>query len=459
MRLLELEVKNKGNIIYHVTFYDKDSHCDENSTYYKDPTKGPFSSVIIGANGSGKSRLLTVVAEILSNHFQGKRVISREYDDYTIKCIINGQEIVIKKNQENAVPHFKIFSSSFIINDKFPFSSNNFYAYKGPRQVANAIFSNTIDRQFIANILSLSKDGSKMKNVAKVFEMLGLENKCELSFHMKRYVQKAKIRRTTANALNRNNRKFLTPLSEDDQEFIIDFVDTLTNKDDGKKNFELFSNPNIPFSTTQFAGISSLNNVLYDIKLWKKDGTSFSFSSASSGEKHMLFSMLNLIISAQEESLILIDEPEVSLHPNWQMKYIDTLKNIFSSFNTHFIIATHSHFLVSDLEGESSSVIRLLKEEKTNAITGELIKSNTYGWSPDEILYRVFEVASSRNRFVAEDIANILDYLSDPERTGNIVNMETLAKLESLKKTLNEMDPLKKVVTSILNKLGCKDAF
>ena len=104
-------------------------------------------------------------------------------------------------------------------------------------------------------------------------------------------------------------------------------------------------------------------------------------------------------------------------------------------------------------------MIRLLKEEKTNAIAGELIKSNTYGWSPDEILYRVFEVASSRNRFVAEDIANILDYLSDPERTGNIVNMETLAKLESLKKTLNEMDPLKKVVTSILNKLGCKDAF
>lgn len=445
MRLLELKVKKDNNIIYDVMFYDKDS------------IEGPFSSVIIGANGSGKSRLLTTIAEILSNHFQGKKIITQEYNYYKLKYKIKDQIFIIETNTETASKSFKTFSESFIVNDKFPFSSNNFYAYKGVRQVSNAIFSNTIDRQFIANILMLCKDSSKMNGVAKVFEMLGLDSRCTLSFHMKRYVQKAKIRQTTLNALNRNNRKFVTPLSEEDKKFIIDFVDELTNKYNGRQTFELFSNPNIPFSITQFAGVSSLNNVLYDINLWKKDGTSFNFSGASSGEKHMLFSMLNLMTSVQDDSLILIDEPEVSLHPNWQMKYIDTLKNIFSSFNTHFIIATHSHFLVSDLEGKSSSVIRLLKDEKTNEITGELIESDTYGWSPDEILYRVFGVVSSRNRFVAEDIANILNILSDPKSAGNVrhINAGIIDKLHNLENTLNEIDPLKFVVTSILNKLGC----
>lgn len=442
MRLLEVEVKKKNNIVYDVNFCDKAF------------PSGPFSSVIIGANGSGKSRLLTTIAEILQNHFQQRIAITQEYDYYKIKYKIKDQEFVIEKNKKDYAPSFKTFAESFIVNDKFPFSSNTFYTYKGVRQVANAIFSNTIERQFITNILSIYKDESKMGRVANVFKMLGLEAKCELTFHMKRYVQKAKIRKTTSNVLNRNNRKFVTPLSKEDKEFVIDFVDDLTNKSGGERTFDLFANPNIPFSMAQFTGIASLNNVVYSIKLWKGKETSFNLSSASSGEKHMLFSMLNLISSAQEDSLILIDEPEVSLHPNWQMKYIDTLKNIFSSFNIHFIIATHSHFLVSDLEGKTSSVIRLLKDRETDKISGELIEKDTYGWTPDEILYKVFGVVSSRNRFVAEDIANILDALSDSKNLVADIDKDSIDKLRGLKDTLNEIDPLKIVVKSILNKLG-----
>jgi ABC-type lipoprotein export system ATPase subunit len=63
----------------------------------------------------------------------------------------------------------------------------------------------------------------------------------------------------------------------------------------------------------------------------------------SAGEKQMLSFLCYCIFT--ENSIIFIDEPELSLHPDWQRTLIPTLMEISST--NQFFIATHSPFIYS----------------------------------------------------------------------------------------------------------------
>lgn len=62
----------------------------------------------------------------------------------------------------------------------------------------------------------------------------------------------------------------------------------------------------------------------------------------SSGEQHFIIQVITLLIIANSSSLILIDEPELSLHPAWQMDYLKMLQTIAQIGGHQFILATHS---------------------------------------------------------------------------------------------------------------------
>ncbi|WP_140063163.1 AAA family ATPase, partial [Vibrio parahaemolyticus] len=83
---------------------------------------------------------------------------------------------------------------------------------------------------------------------------------------------------------------------------------------------------------------------LEDVKFKKRDtSNSFYLSQASSGELSLLFTMSSIAGEIEDNSIILIDEPELSLNPEWQLKFLPLLNDIFSNYrHCHFIIATHS---------------------------------------------------------------------------------------------------------------------
>lgn len=62
----------------------------------------------------------------------------------------------------------------------------------------------------------------------------------------------------------------------------------------------------------------------------------------SSGEQHFIIQLITLLMKAEPNSLILIDEPELSYHPAWQMDYLKNLKRIAEIGQYQFILATHS---------------------------------------------------------------------------------------------------------------------
>jgi predicted ATP-binding protein involved in virulence len=172
-----------------------------------------------------------------------------------------------------------------------------------------------------------------------------------------------------------------------------------------------------------------------------------SLSEASSGEFHFFSTMIGLLSNFKPNSIVLIDEPEISLHPNWQMKYLDFTRKLFSGLNygmSHVVIATHSHFLISDLKGDSSNIMGLIKEED-KIKTVELTSRNTYGWSAEEVLFKVFKVRTTRNYYVEMNLRELLYLIS--ERSNDKARIKELIHLLEGIRLSNE-DPLNLVLES-----------
>lgn len=71
-------------------------------------------------------------------------------------------------------------------------------------------------------------------------------------------------------------------------------------------------------------------------------------SELSSGEQHELVLIYELIFKVSEGSLILIDEPELSLHVAWQKRFIEDLQKIQHLKKLDVAIATHSPQIIND---------------------------------------------------------------------------------------------------------------
>lgn len=76
----------------------------------------------------------------------------------------------------------------------------------------------------------------------------------------------------------------------------------------------------------------------------------------SSGEQHELVMFYDLIFNTSERTLILIDEPELSLHIKWQLSYVDELLDIINTTGFSAVLATHSPQIIHDKWGLTVSL-------------------------------------------------------------------------------------------------------
>lgn len=76
-------------------------------------------------------------------------------------------------------------------------------------------------------------------------------------------------------------------------------------------------------------------------------GEKIRLDSLSSGEQEILVLYYRLLFEIPEETIVLIDEPEISLHIAWQRMFVNDLKKIAELKNIFAIVATHSMQIVS----------------------------------------------------------------------------------------------------------------
>jgi len=78
------------------------------------------------------------------------------------------------------------------------------------------------------------------------------------------------------------------------------------------------------------------------------DGKELGLESLSSGEQHEIVLLYDLLFNVQANTLVLIDEPELSLHVTWQKNFLPDLLRIVEATRYDVLLATHSPFIVGD---------------------------------------------------------------------------------------------------------------
>lgn len=87
----------------------------------------------------------------------------------------------------------------------------------------------------------------------------------------------------------------------------------------------------------------------------------FSINLLSSGEKHLIILLGDLIFNTKYGSVVLIDEPEISLHAAWQKKLLGLIEKISKINNFNVLIATHSFTLINGNWDNTIELAELIK--------------------------------------------------------------------------------------------------
>ena len=93
--------------------------------------------------------------------------------------------------------------------------------------------------------------------------------------------------------------------------------------------------------------------------LFFKDGKPIELSS---GQKLFSFIVINILGAILRDSLVLVDEPELFLHPALEIQFIDMLKAILERFNSKALIATHSEVTVREVPSTCVHVLERTDE-------------------------------------------------------------------------------------------------
>lgn len=183
----------------------------------------------------------------------------------------------------------------------------------------------------------------------------------------------------------------------------------------------------------------------YDIRL-SKQGSSFLVGAASSGEKELLIYLFAIYALNIRDALIVIDEPELHLHPRWQKALLELFEKLTAETGNQFLMATHSPVFVSPpsiqyvsrvySETQKSKIVRLTDKELPDA--KHLL--NMVNSQNNERLFfadRVVLVEGISDRIFFE---SLFDRYEVGKRTGTvyeIINVGGKGMFDPYKKLLN----------------------
>ena len=464
---------------FKINFLVFDKENKKKNLYFKNIIDNNISfSLLIGPNGTGKSLLLSKIIDIFRDIKDKKdaksssRNVPRYYSiSYTLDNISyqvkkNGSEYCYNNTLENIKLPDTILALSFLVEDKFTYQSDehndnsDMYKYLGIRSTANASFRGSVNKKIHTLLFENINSPVFCDKVVKTFELLDYIPKVTIKFeyNLVRLINQTVTKRTINSKIKKIKEssgylnKDIDNISENDKIEIIDYIKNvkgLRAKNSQSKTFTKFTidftDPTLAHNELRIARKMVLLQLLKaPVFHIEQASSAIDFETLSSGEKNLLYITLNILANASNNSLIIIDEPEISLHPNWQIVYNTHLKKILSNFsNIHIFIATHSHFMVSGLTAEESSIFSL---NTTKDIT--LITDNTYSWSAENILYKVFNTRTVNNYYIESDLSEALSLVTKQKSQLDHVRLNELYNsLQAV--VLDTADPLNMVINRL----------
>ena len=139
-------------------------------------------------------------------------------------------------------------------------------------------------------------------------------------------------------------------------------------------------------------------------------GDKFDINELSSGEKQLFLRTLAIKMLNPENSIILIDEPELSLHPKWQQRIVDVYRKIGK--NNQIIIATHSPHILGSVKKENIMLLDKDGEGKIVIKTGDELY-DSYGQPTERILEDIMGLKTTRNQEIFDKLEKIREMVNE----------------------------------------------
>jgi predicted ATPase len=263
---------------------------------------------LVGNNGAGKTNILeTICAGFIAN--------DKTPEKFNASIHIGDEEVAISRNQSN----YSVQLSGKGIPFYYDTLETTFTVQK-----VSSVTGQTIDTD--------DKPKEKSVNLSQVIPQLLVDIKNQDDS----FIAEQSIQGTLHKDIDPRQLKFTR------------FTDALNKIYNGSKRFKVLrNNTDLIFEDT--------------------DGNEFGINELSTGEKQILFRIGGMLknLSHLNGAIILIDEPETSLHPKWQQKYVQFLLETFKGLDTQFIIATHSPYILQGIRNGESLCIKVdrAKEE------------------------------------------------------------------------------------------------
>lgn len=131
------------------------------------------------------------------------------------------------------------------------------------------------------------------------------------------------------------------------------------------------------FEGLRYDKVADINNE--KALLFNKNGKTVSIDNLSTGEKQIVFRGSYLLKNSKKlnGAAIMIDEPELSMHPKWQKKVLKYYKDLFTDNSQQMVqlfMATHSEYVLEEgLSDRISNLIIVLNEVGGNIQINKVI--------------------------------------------------------------------------------------
>lgn len=445
----------------------------------------PLYSLLIGTNGAGKSSMMKEIVDFFIdlhscvNDSEPKLTGANKGRLKGIRYHIDGMEIGIVRIEKGFAAivdgHFRnlkeirlpsVVACHFGAFDKLPTQTVNgasqtrydvpCYKYVGAHVNGSMISSSAIAFRLLFALNEKMNDRQR-GNIRSILDFIGYDHRISLSYSL---VLKAKKDGSAKNNIVKrveNDREYSRLNSKEKNEIITqlyNFYRSKTMTGNARHDYDVDFD-----SSSTSGGATAELQYIYKLKqcdlvsstnvIFHKQGSDITSEELSSGEFAMLSTVLSISAAASDpHTLVLLDEPELSLHPNWQMTLIDNLDRALANRVCHLLIATHSHMLVSDLPMKRSAVTQIEKDGRGN-LYATTIPDSTYGWSAEEVLLKVFKTATDRNRFFGERIGKLLEQMGNNTISPKEVKVE-LKELQEISMHLSDVDPMKVILNTIV---------
>lgn len=169
----------------------------------------------------------------------------------------------------------------------------------------------------------------------------------------------------------------------------------------------------------------------------------------SSGEQCVFVTLLGIGSEIIDNCLVCIDEPEISLHPEWQEQFIELLRTTFKNYKgVHFLLATHSPQVLSRL-GTDADVLLM--------DNGKILPATTYAdRSADFQLAEAFHAPGFKNEYLAREALTLLAYLNESKKLDP-AQLRRYEELITNMQFLDSNDPVKELIAGVIEAKSIRD--